>query len=50
MDPRVGGDGAGGLAVGGALRLHLHASRLAFRHPTSGERVAFTSTPPFALD
>ena len=50
LDPRVG-DGAGpGLAVGGASRLHLHASRLAFRRPSSGERVAFTSTPPFALD
>jgi len=28
-------------------RLCLHASRLAFRHPATGEGVSFTSEPPF---
>lgn len=31
----------------GAPRLLLHATRLAFAHPGSGERVAFESPPPF---
>ena len=30
-----------------ADRLLLHASRLAFTHPTSGEALAFASSPPF---
>lgn len=34
---------------GGSDRLHLHATELAFVHPTSGERMAFTSEPPFEL-
>lgn len=28
-------------------RLHLHASELGFAHPASGERLAFSSPPPF---
>ena len=31
-------------------RLHLHASRISFVHPDSGERVEFASATPFALE
>lgn len=33
-----------------APRLHLHAAELAFRHPASGERVAFAAAADFAAD
>jgi len=33
----------------GSGRMHLHAAELSFDHPTTGERVTFSSEPPFAL-
>jgi tRNA pseudouridine32 synthase/23S rRNA pseudouridine746 synthase len=55
FSPRVGGLGCAILgdplyASGAARdysRLCLHATRLAFTHPVRGERVEFSSTPPF---
>lgn len=41
--PIVGDDKYGG---GGAKRLLLHAARLAFRHPSTGEPVRLESPPP----
>ena len=29
--------------------MHLHAAELSFDHPTTGERLTFSSEPPFAL-
>ena len=40
------GDTAHGGARGRAGRLCLHATRLAFTHPATGERVVFESAPP----
>ncbi|MGL5285425.1 MAG: pseudouridine synthase [Aeromonas sp.] len=36
-------------ALAAAPHLYLHAAKLAFTHPRSGERVAFEAAPPFAL-
>lgn len=36
-------------AFAAAQRLMLHACRLAFEHPVSGDQVAFESTAPFTL-
>ena len=33
----------------GSGRMHLHAAELSFDHPSTGERVTFSSEPPFAL-
>ena len=33
----------------GSGRMHLHAAELSFDHPTTGERLTFSSEPPFAL-
>lgn len=45
--PVLGDVGYGGTP---APRVHLHAAELAFRHPVSGERVAFAAAADFAAD
>ncbi|MFP5373252.1 MAG: pseudouridine synthase, partial [Actinomycetes bacterium] len=44
--PVVGDVTYGGRAVLGLTRPYLHAFRLAFHHPVSGDRVAFESPLP----
>ena len=44
--PLVSDDLYGGAVEGGLLRQALHAWRLAFTHPLTGEALEFTSAPP----
>ena len=47
LDRPILGDRLYGPPDDGHERLHLHASRLSFTHPHTGERVAFESPAPF---